>query len=66
VRRRAAVTSLEALTIFSSLVSSVEDVRVFRRGTGRDSVDEEGSARVDRRRARSALWANSRLCFAVN
>jgi hypothetical protein len=60
------VTSLEALTIFSSLVSSVDDVRFFRRGTGKDSVDEEGSARVDSRRARSALCAISRLCFAVN
>jgi len=60
------VTSLEALTIFSSLVSSVEDVRFFLRGTGRDSVDDDGSASVDRRRARSALWASSRLCFAVN
>lgn len=60
------MTSLEALTIFSSFVSSVEDARFFHRGIGKDSVDEDGSARVESRRARSALCASSRLRFAVN
>jgi hypothetical protein len=55
VRRNAAVTSLAALTIFSSLESSTDEERFFLRGMGSDSVDEEGSARVNRRRARSAF-----------
>ena len=55
MRLNAAVTSLAALTIFSSLESSIDEERFFFRVIGSDSVDEEGSARLSRRRARSAF-----------